>query len=365
MKIVPTSLAELFGHGGKPHPGLPATVFLEKMVWEGNEPQDLLELKKLIPVSNPDYRFRANMVRDYNAWSLFMQGAFFLYGPSQCGKTEFVRELCSRLNVPLFQMTVNSETTLAEMFGHYVLAENGETMFRYGPAALAAKYGAMLLLDEFGRGSPGVIVGLNGLMDKRAFTITGNGETIIPSPDFKLMLTDNTNLCGDAGGNFNTAMIHDKSVLERIGMAVKVDYPEEEEREILRDFAADILPENLLKYWFDQEKLKVTVDKVQKEGTEVSLDDFISGILQVRDLVRKQSIDGGNKDPNALERTMSVPTLKRWVSYCLAFHSYADQNVSALHYSLDRALANLCTDSTKIAIHGMVTAVFGVKEKIV
>lgn len=371
MKIVQVSLAALFGNNGQPHPELPDTIYLDKWEWEGNETGAMAELKKFIPEINPDYRFRVGMVRDFCAWFLINKEPLFLYGPTGCGKSSFVKEVYARLGIPLYRLTISQDTELAEIFGHMVLVEGGKTEFRYGPAALAAKHGLPLLLDEIGRGNPAVMVGLNGLFEGTAFAITGNGEVMVPKESFRVILTDNTNLAGDESGNYNTAMIQDKSILDRIGMSIKVDYPDAEEREILRDYLAKLAPVDLLEYWFDQEQLQVSlkddkgVVQTVKKGSDVTLDDFITGILQVRDMVRQQSIDGGNTDAAALERTMSVRSLTRWVGYCIAFHTNTDRNLSALHYALERALTNTCTPTSKLAIHAMVTSVFGVKEKLV
>jgi cobaltochelatase CobS len=366
MKFIKVSLATLLGVNGVPMEGINPGILVEQTVWEDGDDD---EIRALVPVIDPTYRFRKEMVRDFMGWRRFNKEALFLYGPTGCGKSSFVTQMYARLGVPLYRMTINEDTELAEIFGHYVLEENGQTVFRYGPGSLAAKYGYPLLLDEVGRGRPGVIVGMNGMLDGVAFTITGNGETVTPHPNFRPILTDNTNLAGDESGNYNTAMIQDKSILDRIGMSIKVGYPVDEEKAILTEELARIAPEdNMLTYWFDQEKMQVSIKDSAgvstgvRTGAAITREDFIQGILQVRDMVRKQSRDCGNETAAALERTMSVRSLQRWVSYCVAFIGAPNQGVSALHYALERSLTHTCTPSTKIAIHEMVKAVFGVSE---
>lgn len=362
MKKILVSLAEVFGTNGTPLEGIPPSIMVEKMEWEeGDDP----ELMKLIPAVDPNYRFPLSVMRDFRVWHDDVNEPLFLHGPTGCGKSSFVTQAYARLGKPLFRMTISASTEETEIFGHYTLAENGATVFRYGPAVLAAKHGCPLLLDEFGRGDPNKLVGLNGLFEAgKPFAITGNGETVVPHPDFRIILTDNSNLCGDESGNYNTANIQDKSVLDRIGMTIEIGYPEDEEKSLLSGMLDKLFDDKLLAYWLDQEGIQVSVNGAAKKGSAVTREDFLHGFLQVRDMVRKQSRDGGNQTASALERTMSVRVLTRWLTYCKSFVGAPNRNLSALHYGLERALTNTCTPTTKIAIHAMVKTVFGVGEKL-
>jgi len=359
-------LASMLGNNGKDVSFIPASLEIEVYDWDAVTNPELTELRKIVPKVDQHYRFRKEVVRDWLAWFKVSQEALFLHGPTGSGKSSFMKQICARLGIPLFQMTFSNDTELAEVFGHYVLGANGETVFRYGPASLAAKYGCPVMFDEIGRGNPSTVVGLNGLFDEGApFVITGNGETVVPEQGFRIVVTDNTNLAGDESGSYSTAMVQDKSIVDRVGMVIQVGYPAEEERELLSELLNELAPDDkALLYWFDQEGLQVSTAAGVRKGTAVSRDDFIEGILQVRDMIRKQSRDCGNQDANALERTMSVRTLKRWMSYCIAFIGAPNMGQSALHYAVERALTGTCTPSTKIAIHAMVKSVFGVSETL-
>lgn len=362
MQIVKKPLANVLGYNDAPLEGINNAITVDTIEWEDS---DDVDLKKLVPAIEKSYRFRIDLVRDFNAWLNFSRESIFFYGPTGCGKSSFIKQAYARLGIPLFRMTISEDTELAEIFGHYVLGENGQTVFRYGPASLAAKHGCPLLLDEVGRGSPTVIVGLNGLLEPGSpFTIPGNGEVVVPHANFRVCLTDNTNLAGDESGNYNTAMIQDKSIPDRVGMAIQVGYPDAEEKILILDELNKLADDKLLSYWFEQEGIQVSTDSGLKKGQAVTRDDFVQGIMQVRDMVRKQSRDGGNQAAAALERTMSVRTLLRWVRYCVAFIGAPNRGLSALHYSLERALTNTCTPTTKIAVHGMVKTVFGVDERL-
>lgn len=349
MKVTTKTLAELFG--------APSQLVLRCNEWEEGE-----ELAKLVPAKDDTYLFPKDMVRDLNAWILHSTEPLFLFGPTGCGKSSFVKQAANRLGIPLFRMTISQDTELSEIFGHYVLGPNG-TEFRYGPAALAAKHDGWLLLDEIGRGSPAVVVGMNGLLEGGSFVIPANGETIIPNANFRVVLTDNTNLAGDESGGYNTANIQDVSVPDRVGMAIEVAYPIDEERTIIKQ-TLELISDSSLEYWLDQEGVTVKTEQGPKSGKSVTREEFIDAICQVRDMVRSQSRDGGNDNAGSLERTMSVRSLQRWIRYCAAFIGAPNRGVSALHYALSRALTNTCSPSTKVAIHTIVQSVFGVAETL-
>lgn len=361
MQKITISLAEAFGFNGTPLQYIPAEIVVVKTIWEDGDNE---ELKKLVPTVDPNYRFPKEAIRDFRMWLDQMTEPLFLFGPTGSGKSSFVTQAYARLGLPLFRMTISASTEETEIFGHYTMSEGGATVFRYGPASLAAKHGFPLLLDEFGRGNPDKLVGLNGLFEAgEPFVITGNGETIVPAEGFRIILTDNTNLCGDETGNYNTSNIQDKSLLDRIGMTIQMTYPEEE-KELLSSKLDELFDDKLFPYWLDQEGIQVTTDTGVKKGSDVSREEFLQAIVQFRDMVRKQSRDGGNQTSSALERTISVRGLLRWLTYCKAFFFLPNLHRSALHYGLERGLTNTCTASTKIAIHAMVKTVFGVSEKL-
>lgn len=361
MKKALYSLAQSFGMAAKD------SQVLLGWVHEAQE-ADLNKayLRDHVPVMK-EYKFRRELMRDFKTWHESCTEPLFLYGPTGCGKSSFIQQVAARLGIPLFRITGNADTELAEIFGHYVLGENGQTLFLEGPATEAARAGAWFLIDEVDRMSPSTLVGLNGLLEGGSFTLTGKGgEIVIPAPEFRVILTANSNMAGDDSGNYNTVLIQDKSIPDRVGMSIEVGYPEDEEKVIIQETLAAIkqADDTFLAYWFDQEGLSVSVPTGVKNGKEVLRADFITGILQVRDMIRKQSRDCGNQTASALERTMSVRTLQRWVQFCIAFSGSPKFGQSALHYAMERALTNTCTPSTKIAIHAMITSVFGVKAKL-
>lgn len=325
-----------------------------------------LDVKKYVPVINSDYIFPRSAMTKFRLALNRPSEAVLIYGPTGCGKTSLVQQSAARLGMPLIRMNVSDATDDAVCFGMYKFVENGEMVFQYGPVAQAAKLGVPILLDEFGRGNPDKLIVLNGVLEKSGtFTIPGNGETVVPAEGFRIFLTDNTNLCADETGNYLTARTQDKSILDRIGLTIKLDYPVEEEKQLLTATLKKWFPDDkLLSYWFDQEGFEISSAAGIKKGTNVTREDFVAGISQVADMVRKQSTDGGNMSAAALERTMSVRVLLRWIEYCREFVGAPSKGESALHFGLACAMTDLCTPTTKIAIHAMVKSVFAVGEKL-
>lgn len=341
--------------------GIPAGGSLEKKVW--SDP----DMIHAIPAPRR-HIFSRDMMRDLIAWHQFDVEPALIYGPTGCGKTSTPQQMANRLGIPVWDITCSEETELIEFFGHKVAAPDGSTTWMDGPLTKAARLGGWFLCNEMDRLRPGAAVGLNGVLEARAFTLSGNfGEVVVPHPDFRIICTANTNLAGEKMEVYNTANIQDKSVLERFGIIIEAKYPvEEEEIELLTDVFADITDDQL-QYWFSEEGIKVTSaadENVVLEGEFVGRDDFIKGMVRLANMIRSQSLDGGNQQGNGLERTMSTRVLERWAIKCITFRKATEKNLSAMHYALERSLTNGCTSTTKIVIHNLVKTVFGVEKDL-
>lgn len=307
-----------------------------------------------------EYNFRPAVMRDYLVY-LTKEDPILLFGPTGSGKSTTVTETAARFGQAVFRMTGSENTELSDIFGSYSLV-NGDTKFVYGPGSRAAILGGIFLLDEADRVPANILVGLNGITEGlKPFVIPQTGEIITPAKGFKVIYTANSNLSGS--DIYLTAKQHDPSIPERF-VASKIDYPEnaEEKAILLKELESAGFTDDQFAYFMSQEGVKLNINGVVKEGEMVTKDDFLSGLLQVAESIRKQSRDGGNESSSALERTVSVRSMARWLRYCVEFCGAAEKGQSALHYSLRRSLTNTCTPSTALAIHTFVTTVFAVKE---
>lgn len=319
-----------------------------------------------VPVADPLYEFRHELIADIYYWWMYGTGEVLqLWGPTGAGKTSVMNEWCARLGVPLFALKGHRDFQSHEAFGHFILTENGQTEWAPGPVTLAAQYGCPVIINEYDRIQASRAIVFNDVFESRAFPVPGkHGEVVSPREGFRTIITTNTNLVEDPTGNYATATVHDVSLLERL-MSVRVDYPSADtERRILKGVLQDT-GDDLLAYWFDQEALAVNTPSGMKEGSAISRDEFIDAAINVANAIRKQSKDGGSTDDAALERTMSTRILRRWVFHAATQSSLAEKHGrSALHHSLSRYLSGTATESTRIALHKAIETIFGVGETV-
>jgi cobaltochelatase CobS len=323
-------------------------------------------LKGNVPPVDSGYVFRKDLLRELNFWYTQTSGdVLCLWGPTGSGKTSLANQFLARLGVPVFHLKGHKKMELIEAFGHYVAGPNGQTVFNYGPVTQAARCGGVVVINEYDRIQPSTAVAFNDVFEGGEFAIPGkHGETIRPRSGFKIIITANTNLVEDTSGLYQTASTHDISLLERL-YSIRVSYPDEEAEKKVVAHALARFDDKLLSYWFDQEGIRVSTKTGEKHGAAISRDEFIQGIIDVAQKIRKQSRDGGNDDDSALERTMSTRIVAKWASYSAGMSGAATHlGISALHYAMTKCLSDFSTESTKIALHQAVTDVFGVAEKL-
>lgn len=323
-------------------------------------------LRSAVPPIDPNYQFRKELIRSILLWWATGQGdVMLLFGPTGTGKTSVIEQWCARLGIPLFMAKGHRRFEPMEAFGQFVGGEGGTTPWVDGPLTMAARFGLPVVINEYDRIAPDRAIVFNDVFEGRAFPIPGkSGEVVTPQPGFRVVLTANTNLVEDLSGNYGTANSHDISLLERL-FAVYVGYPDAETETRLLEKELEQFDDQLLSYWFDQEGFKLATASGIKEGSSINRADFIQGLLEVADRIRKQSKDGGNTSDAALERTMSTRILRKWArSATEQAHAPEKIGLSALHLALKQRLSQLATESTRIALHQAVESVFGVGEKV-
>lgn len=323
-------------------------------------------LRGAVPVADPLYRFRKDLVRDlYYWWQTGGDEVMYFWGPTGSGKTSIFTEWCARLGVPLFVGKGHRGFEPHEAFGHYILAAGGETVWAPGPVTLAAQYGCPVLINEYDRITPSKAIVFNDVFTGQSFALPGkHGEVVQPRAGFRTVLTGNTNLVEDLSGNYGTAASHDISLLERL-CSVFIGYPDDDTEPKLLEKVLEPFEDQLLQYWFDQEGIKLATKSGMKQGSAISRSEFIDGLMEVARKIRSQSKDGGSSSDAALERTMSTRILRKWTFHAVMHCSAPEKRgLSALHLALRKYLSGLATESTRIALHQAVETVFGVGEKI-
>lgn len=282
-----------------------------------------------VPPLEPGYRFRKGLLSDVFAW--FKEGTdegLYLCGPTGSGKSSVLRQVAARLNQPVQRLTGNARTELSDMVGHHTVVD-GDMMFVDGPLTAAMRHGHLFLFDELDLVDPGVLAGLNGVVEGDPLTIPENGgEVVHPAEGFCFAATGNTGGGGDETGLYQGTVRQNTAFMDRFWI-VYVDYPPaEHEKEILAELVP-ALPTGVHDYLVD------TAHEVRRL--------FIGS-------------EGGEA---TMEIPMSTRTLVRWGRLAAFHQGVAKNGVSPLHHALDRAIGFRAAPETREAMHEIVQRVSG------
>jgi cobaltochelatase CobS len=185
------------------------------------------DFKDYVPASNDGYIFGSSL-GDVHVWMAVINEPLLLQGPTGCGKSSLVSEVAARTNRPVFRMNAHNRTEMFDFVGQFVL-KDGNTVFVHGPLANAMKIGAWFIVDEIDLAPPGILAGLNTVLEGGNLVIAENGgEVITPHPDFRFIATCNTKGDGgvSTGGAFGGAFTQNAAFLDRF-MMVECEYPSE------------------------------------------------------------------------------------------------------------------------------------------
>lgn len=278
-----------------------------------------------VPRAKSNYVFNKEHVRDIRAW-LHNGGAdgLMLAGPMGSGKSSVITQLAARTGWPVYDITGSARMEFADLLGHHTLVQ-GEMTYVHGPLALAAANGGLFVLNEADRIDPGELAGLHGVLDGEPLTIAENGGEIIPlHPEFRIVLTCNSNGQGDDTGLYQGVVQQDAAFMDRFWV-LHVDYPSPAtEKQILASQLPQ-LPDQLR-------------DKMVDVANEV-----------------RRVFTGGSDTATDLSVTMSTRTLLRWGSMLIQF----GRAPNAPDYTLTRALLNRASPGEAEAIRKIAEAQFG------
>ena len=291
------------------------------------------DLAEYIPKINPDYYFRETQLRDVLS---FLNKSFgdglFLFGPTGCGKTSCIEQVCARLRRGAISVTCYNRMEFVDLVGQYVVQENGSMKFVYGPLALAMKYGLVLILNEVDLLDPGELAGLNGVLEGSKLVIPQNGgEIIVPDDEFRFIATANTGGNGDESGAYQGTNQLNKAFMDRF-IVLKTDYVDEEVEvgilmKSLREGDKDLIPGMIVKQ-----------------------------MVNLANDVRRLFVGESNAD-ETLEDTFSTRTLLRWGREIIRSSSSDDQ--LNIKYALEKSLLNRMSDQDAIVTNRLAKNIFG------
>ena len=280
------------------------------------------------PAMDPGYIFHETS-RDIVVWLMNISDPLYVFGPTGSGKTSAIKQLASRLNYPVFEVTGHSRLEFPDMVGH-LSVRNGSMEFEYGPLALAMKYGGLFLLNEIDLLEPSTATGLNGVLDGEALCIAENGgELIIPHPMFRFASTANTNGGSDETGLYQGTLRQNLAFLDRFWLC-EMGYPAQDAEEKLLGCCCPKLPESI------RQKMVEYANEVRR----LFMGEAGAGIA------------------NSIEVTFSTRTLLRWADLTVRFQPLSRQGVQPVTYALDRALGFRATRETRAMLHELAQRVF-------
>lgn len=165
----------------------------------------------------------------------------FIFGPSGTGKTSGPIQFFARLNWPTVVFNASKRKELIDLEGMWLPSESGMEYFE-GCLIDCMKNGKVLIINEISLMDPGEIAGLNDIKPNSTFTLAGKGgEKIHVHPNFRLVVTDNTNGTGDRTGSFTGTGRLNAAFLDRCRGYEKMYLPADEEIKVLENELEAIL----------------------------------------------------------------------------------------------------------------------------
>ena len=183
------------------------------------------EVENLVPRINPCYVAYGA----YKDIERIVKGRRFLpiyiSGLSGNGKTTMVEQICANLGREFVRANITKETDEDDLLGGFRLI-NGESVWVDGPAVVAMKRGAILLLDEVNL-NPDKIMCLQPVMEGKPVFLKKINQYVYPAEGFNVLATANGKGQGGEDGydKFIGTQIMNEAFLERFAMCVEHDYP--------------------------------------------------------------------------------------------------------------------------------------------
>lgn len=304
---IPTSVEKIFGNSLSPFIRKDVKVYKLDITSENTYYVD-------IPKEDPHFIFDPTILVDLIVFARSSkQGAgMLLSGPTGSGKSEIVRQFCSKLNMPMTFAVASRDTTINDLIGGLGLV-NGATYFREGPLLKAMRRGYWFRLDEIDLLEPSVSTALNLILDGHGYLIPETSEYIPIHPLFKFIATANTFGGGDSYEYAGTQKMN-AALIDRL-FKVAVDYPAPNvEKEIL--------------------------DKISP-NTMVFHDKAIEFANRVRMSHKENEV--------SCSVAISTRNLISWMLYSAAYKDF-DVSGDAKLYCLKRTILNSCDETTKNTI---------------
>lgn len=150
-------------------------------------------------------------------------------GPTGSGKSTLFQQICARLCIPFTRVNCREDMESSAIFGS-IKVENGSMEWHDGPAAIHAKHGGILCVDEISAAPAGINMAMQSMLEDGGVVYLADkpgvsGDKIIhPVKTFGVVATDNTELQGDTTGKYAGTNAQNMAMLDRFGTVVKLGY---------------------------------------------------------------------------------------------------------------------------------------------
>lgn len=159
----------------------------------------------------------------------------WLWGPTGGGKTSSIEHMAGILNWPVWRVNMHADFLWDDFVGTTEVVTDpitGQAITRPvdGPLILAMLYGGILLIDEITATPAHLLMGLQAVLERRdgvpvRFVNTRTGDVVEAHPNFRVMVTDNTNGRGDLRGAHIGTNVMNTAFLNRFNQWVHQSYP--------------------------------------------------------------------------------------------------------------------------------------------
>ena len=278
-----------FVNESKPLPAPPSVIGLKG---GANEPTPApAPVAPVMQMAGAESRIIPDKMPEYVKWGhhsdverILRSGEFYpiyVTGLSGNGKTTMILQAAANAKRTCFRVNITRQTDESDLIGGFRLV-NGDTVWVDGPAVVAAKQGAILLLDEIDLGGPALMC-LQPLLEGNGIFVKKTGEYVVPAPGFNILATANTKGKGDETGSFAHTGIMNEAMLDRFPVTLEQPYAD------------------------PKTETKILEGKASNFGVDAAAEkDFISDLVQWADNIRKTYMAGGMSEIVTTRRLESI-----------------------------------------------------------
>lgn len=150
-------------------------------------------------------------------------------GPTGSGKSTLFQQVCARLTIPFTRVNCREDMESSAIFGS-IKVENGSMLWHDGAAAIHARHGGILCVDEISAAPAGINMAMQSMLEDGGVVYladkpgTSTEKIIHPVKTFGIVATDNTELQGDVTGKYAGTNAQNMAMLDRFGTVLKLGY---------------------------------------------------------------------------------------------------------------------------------------------